>query len=212
MNRPPPENSPLPASERFVNVGACRAEPAPAPPMSIQRLATMNRILLTLAVTLSALSLSAQAPAPSASPAPAPLQPIAPPPPAAPPQPPPAAETTPPTDAPKKPAKKKPASNTLPFRGKVESVDAKAMTITLAGKEKQRVFNVTSKTRLEKDGKPATFGDIKAGDDARGSYAKSKDGDNLIRAAFGPAPAPSAKKPKQPKQPAKIEPGVTEPK
>lgn len=171
----------------------------------------MNRILLTLAATLSALSLSAQTPVPPAAatqPAPAPLQPPF----VAPTQPPPAAETTPPTAAPKKPAKKKPASNTLPFRGKVESVDTKAMTITLAGKEKQRVFNVTSKTRLEKDGKPATFGDIKAGDDARGSYAKGKDGDNLIRAAFGPAPAPSEKQPKQPKQPAKVEPGVTEPK
>lgn len=175
----------------------------------------MNRILLTLAATLSVLSLSAQAPAPvptAAQPTPAPLQPPIVAPPVLGTQPPPTPEANPPAEAPKKPAKKKPASNTLPFRGKVESVDAKAMTITLAGKEKQRVFNVTSKTRLEKDGKPATFGDIKPGDDARGSYAKGKDGDNLVRAAFGPAPAPAEKKPKQPKQPAKVEPGVTEPK
>jgi|688.fasta_scaffold537276_1 hypothetical protein len=175
----------------------------------------MNRILLTLAATLSVLSLSAQAPAPApaaAQPIPAPLQPPIVAPPVLGTQPPPTPEANPPAEVPKKPAKKKPASNTLPFRGKVESVDAQAMTITLAGKEKQRVFHVTSKTRLEKDGKPATFADIKAGEEARGSYSKGKDGDNLVRAVFGPAPAPAEKKPKQPKHPAKVEPGVAEPK
>ena len=176
----------------------------------------MNRILLTLAATLSALSLSAQAPAPApaaAQPTPAPLQPPIVAPPVLGTQPPPTPETKPPAEAPKKPAKKKPASNTLPFRGKVESVDAKAMTITLAGREKQRVFNVTSKTRLEKDGKPATFGDIKAGEEARGSYTKGKDGDNLVRAVFGLAPTPVEKKEageKKPKKAAKTEPAAPE--
>lgn len=176
----------------------------------------MNRILLTLVATLSALSLLAQSPAPvptATQPTPAPLQPPIVAPPTLGTQPPPTPETNPPAESPKKPTKKKPASNTLPFRGKVESVDAKAMTITLAGKEKQRVFNVTSKTRLEKDGKPATFADIKAGDDTRGSYAKGKDGDNLIRAVFGPAPAPVEKKEtgeKKPKKPAKAEPAAPE--
>jgi hypothetical protein len=92
--------------------------------------------------------------------------------------------------------KKRPAPKSLPFRGTVESVDAKAMTVTLAGREKQRVFNVTSKTRLEKDGKPATFADIKPGDAARGSFERGPEGDNLLKATFGPAPGSAPKKEK----------------
>ena len=159
----------------------------------------MNRVILTVTGLLSALSLVAQntppapttpapavpaaaIPAPAIQPAPtspAPLEPTAP---------------AAPTEVPKKqPAKKKAAPSSLPFRGKVEATDAKAMTITLAGKEKQRVLNVTSKSRFEKDGKPATFADVKAGEDVRGSYAKSKDGENIVRLVIG-APVPAEKK------------------
>jgi hypothetical protein len=158
----------------------------------------MNRVLLTLTGLFSAVALLAQttAPAPSA-PAPVPAVPNIPAPalepaPTAPTPTEPAAPNAL-AEAPKKPAKKKAPPSSLPFRGKVETTDAKAMTVTLAGKEKQRVFNVTSKTRFEKDGKPATFGDVKAGEDIRGSYAKSKDGENLVRLVLG-APVPAEKK------------------
>lgn len=163
----------------------------------------MNRLLLTLTATVGALSLFAQNP----TPAPTTVQPVPAPALPAPTQPPPIPEPAPGTEAPAKP-KKKPAPSTLPFRGKVESVDAKAMTVTLAGKEKQRVLNVTSKTRFEKDGKPATFGDLQAGEDVRGSYAKTKEGENVVRLIIG-APAPAGeKKPAgeaKPKKPTKKE-------
>ncbi len=154
----------------------------------------MNRILLCLVSTLSCLAILAQAPAPTnIQPIPAPGLPA----PAAPApalEPPPVTEPKPPADAPKKP-KKKPAATTLPFRGRVDAADAKAMTVTLAGKEKHRVLNVTSKTRFEKDGKPATFADIKAGDDVRGSYAKTPEGENVVRLIIGAAAPAGEPKP-----------------
>lgn len=55
------------------------------------------------------------------------------------------------------------------------------------------MLNVTSKPRFEKDGQPAAFGDVKAGEDVRGSYAKSKDGENIVRLVIG-APVPAEKK------------------
>jgi hypothetical protein len=155
----------------------------------------MNRLLLSLAVALGSLSLIAQTPLPTqplGAPAPAPLQP----PPLSAPAPPPAPETPPPAKAPKKPRKKS-ESNNLPFRGKIEAVDTKALTITLAGKEKQRVLHVTSSTRFDKNGHPSTFGDLKVGDEIRGSYTKTKDSENLVRVLVGAAPA-GDKKPKAP--------------
>ncbi len=174
----------------------------------------MNRALLTLTGLFSAVALLAQTTAPAPA-IPAPATPTIPPPaiqpaPTAPAPTEPAAPAAP-TEAPKKPAKKKAPPSSLPFRGKVEATDAKAMTITLAGKEKQRVLNVTSKSRFEKDGKPATFADVKAGEDVRGSYAKSKDGENIVRLVIG-APVPAEKKaPAEKKKAAKTEVPATEP-
>ncbi len=157
----------------------------------------MNRLLLSLLCIVGTLSLRAQTPPPQSQPsipAPALATPPAPAPgPAVLPEPEPKAPA-----AAKKPAKKKAAPSSLPFRGELASTDAKAMTITLAGKEKQRVFHVTSKTRFERDGHPTTFSDLKAGEAVRGSYAKGKEGDSLIRLVVGAAPAP--KKPAAKKQ------------
>src|SRR2546429_9144111 len=51
----------------------------------------------------------------------------------------------------------------LPFRGKVGAVDKTAKTITLEGKEKGRTFQITSGTKITKDGKPAGFGEVNLG-------------------------------------------------
>jgi len=84
-----------------------------------------------------------------------------------------AAETstnTPPAHAaPAKPKK----HETAPFRGSVSAVDAKAMTLTVGN----RTFEVTSETKITKDGKPAILSDIAAGDKVGGAY--KKDGDKL---------------------------------
>ncbi|MBI3878059.1 MAG: hypothetical protein HY300_19215 [Verrucomicrobia bacterium] len=74
------------------------------------------------------------------------------------------------------------------FTGKVTAVDATAKTVTLSGKT-ARVLQVSSQTRIEKDGKPATFDDIKVGEEVTGSYKKVEDKleASLIRIG-GPAP------------------------
>ena len=56
----------------------------------------------------------------------------------------------------------------LPFRGKVGAVDKTAKTITLAGKEKGRTFQITSGTKITKDGKPAVLDDVTAGESVGG--------------------------------------------
>ena len=66
----------------------------------------------------------------------------------------------------------------LPFNGNVASVDKTAMTLTVKGKEKDRVFTVTSQSKISKDGKPATFDDVKAGEHVTGSYKKGE-GDKM---------------------------------
>ncbi len=50
------------------------------------------------------------------------------------------------------------------------------MTITLEGKEKERVIGVTSETKFTKDGKPATFGDVATGENVRGQVKKTPEG------------------------------------
>lgn len=78
-----------------------------------------------------------------------------------------AADTT--TNA---PVVKKHAHSLLPFNGKATAVDAGAMTVTVGS----LVLNVTSETKIMKDGKPATLADIKAGETIGGSYKKDEAG------------------------------------
>jgi hypothetical protein len=81
--------------------------------------------------------------------------------------------------------KSSPAGNTttdvtkaraIPFHGMISTVDQKAKTFTIAGKEHSRVFKVTEKTVLTKAGAPATMKDAVANEEARGSYWKLTDG------------------------------------
>ena len=97
-------------------------------------------------------------------------------------------------DAPKGEKAEGKKRDTYPFNGKVASADKSAMTITLQGKEKSRVIKVTSQTKIEKDGKPATFDDAKAGEAVRGSLKKDASGAEvatLVR--IGQAPEGKAK-------------------
>jgi len=65
-----------------------------------------------------------------------------------------------------------PKKHGLPFRGKVAAVDTTAMTVTVGTK----TFNVTSETKITKDGEPATLSDITVGETIRGSYKKDAEG------------------------------------
>ena len=60
----------------------------------------------------------------------------------------------------------------LPFHGKAAAVDTAAMTVTVG----TLVINITSETKISKDGKPATLEDIKVGDTVSGSYKKDDAG------------------------------------
>jgi len=69
------------------------------------------------------------------------------------------------------PAKPK-KHETTPFRGTVSAVDTKAMTLTAS----KRTYEVTSETKITKDGKPAILSDIAVGDKVGGAYKKTDDG------------------------------------
>jgi len=69
------------------------------------------------------------------------------------------------------PAKPKKHESSV-FNGKVVAVDAKAMTLTVG----KRTFEVTSETKITKDGKPAILSDIAVGDKVGGAYKKTDDG------------------------------------
>lgn len=82
--------------------------------------------------------------------------------------------------------------NVIPFRGKVGAVDTKAMTLTVG----KRTFQVTSDTKILRDGQPATLADGMAGEPARGAYKKTDDGKLVaLSVHFG---SKSKEKPKTP--------------
>lgn len=68
------------------------------------------------------------------------------------------------------------AGRVTAFRGTVSSVDAAAGTFTIVGKKKTRVFKVTDKTSVTKDGAAATIADITANERVIGSFWRQEDG------------------------------------
>ena len=92
--------------------------------------------------------------------------------------------------APAAPAKKHGA---LPFHGKIAAVDATASTITVGS----LTLNITSETKITKDGKPATLADFAVGDKVGGSY--KKDGDKLNATVLHPAKGDKAESKKKKK-------------
>ena len=64
----------------------------------------------------------------------------------------------------------------IPFRGTISEVDQSAKTFTIAGKTTSRVFKVTDKTTVTKQGAAATMSDINANEAVTGSYWKHEDG------------------------------------
>jgi len=65
-----------------------------------------------------------------------------------------------------------PKKHGLPFHGKVASVDATAMTFSVG----TLTLGITSTTKITKDGKPAVFADITAGETVRGAYKQDEAG------------------------------------
>jgi hypothetical protein len=78
-----------------------------------------------------------------------------------------------PPPAPRHSERAKPKTHeTTPFNGKVTAVDTKAMTLTI----KNRTYEVTSETKITKDGQPAVLSDIAVGDKVGGAYKKTDGG------------------------------------
>jgi hypothetical protein len=87
------------------------------------------------------------------------------------------------------PAVPAPHRDKIPFHGKLAAVDKTAMTITLEGKEAQRVFQITSDTKITKTGNPATLDDAVVGEEVGGNYKKTDDGKlETLSVRFGPKP------------------------
>jgi hypothetical protein len=104
--------------------------------------------------------------------------------------------TTPPPGVSNAPAKpKKPAVPALPtLRGTVGTIDKNAMTITIHGKSKDETLNVTSKTRIFADGKPAILADAKEGEHVVAEYHTNKEkAKDALTLRFGGAAVPEHK-------------------
>jgi hypothetical protein len=70
------------------------------------------------------------------------------------------------------PVKKAKKTTAVTFSGKVTAVDTNAMTLTVG----KHTFDITSETKITKDGQPATLADATVGEKATGSYKTVKDG------------------------------------
>jgi uncharacterized lipoprotein NlpE involved in copper resistance len=99
-----------------------------------------------------------------------------------------------------KPADKKAATDEhfRPFRGTIKSVDKGGRTITLEG-EKAQTFAIVPETKISKDGKPAAFADLVAGEMVGGRAKESADGKwtaVTVNAGKRPAAQPAEKEKK----------------
>jgi len=109
---------------------------------------------------------------------------------------------TPPATPEKKADAKKPAkSPSVPYKGEIKAADNLAKTFTIG----ERVFGVTSTTKIEKAGQPAVFADLKVGEKVTGSYKKTADG-KLEAASVYIGGKTAEPKPKAPTKPAKDNP------
>lgn len=78
----------------------------------------------------------------------------------------------------------------IPFHGKIGTVDANAKTFTIVGKEKTRVIKITDQTKITKQGADATMKEVVADEEVRGSYWKKDDGSLEARSVkLGPLTA-----------------------
>jgi hypothetical protein len=93
----------------------------------------------------------------------------------------------------------KQSTRPVPFHGMISAVDQNAKTFTITGKKESRVFKVTDKTSIFKNGKAATMKDITENEEASGLYWKNADGTLEAKTVkLGPMGGAGAKKGKSP--------------
>lgn len=80
------------------------------------------------------------------------------------------------------------------LRGTVTAIDKNAMTVTIHGKSKDETLNVTSKTRIFADSKPAILADAKEGEKVVAEYHTTKEkAKEALTLRFGGAGTPEHK-------------------
>ena len=78
-----------------------------------------------------------------------------------------------------------------PLNGKIAAVDKNAKTVTIG----KTTIQITSETRIEKAGKPATLDEVAVGEPAVARVRKTDDGKNLAMSLrVGPRPGDEEKK------------------
>jgi hypothetical protein len=89
----------------------------------------------------------------------------------------------------------------IPYRGKIASIDSDGKTFAIKNKSgSSRVFKMTERTKIMKDGAPATTADVTADQDVRGSYWKKSDGTLEAKSVMLGAKAESEKSSSKKKQ------------
>lgn len=87
-----------------------------------------------------------------------------------------------------KPAKEEKAAGnsqrSIPFHGKIDSVDASAKSIKVGS----RVFVVSDSTKITKAGKPSSFEEAKVGEEVGGAYRDAAGKLELTSLRVGPKP------------------------
>jgi hypothetical protein len=74
----------------------------------------------------------------------------------------------------------------MPFRGKIVKVDPEKKIIALAGKERDRLFQITEQSRIRKEGQPLRLEDVKVGDTVGGlARADGSDGWEVVTLNVG---------------------------
>jgi hypothetical protein len=99
--------------------------------------------------------------------------------------------------------KKKPKSEEeskghgMQFHGKITAVNQVEKTITVKGKEKEHVLQITSHSKLSKEGKPATLADAVVGENVAGFAKETAAGKFEAVSIRLNAKAPGQNKPKK---------------
>jgi len=103
--------------------------------------------------------------------------------------------------APKKKAKSEDGTkkHEMPFRGTIESVNQVEKTITVKGKDKEHVLQITSQSKLSKEGKPATLADAVVGENLAGFARETAAGKIEVVSVRFNTKAPGQSKPKKAK-------------
>lgn len=75
----------------------------------------------------------------------------------------------------------------FPFRGKLSAIDLDKKTVSLAGKDRMRIIQITKETRIMRNGMPANLADAVLGEEVGGLLTRDADGqEQAVSLRLGP--------------------------